>query len=155
MEKAKQSKSIWLGVVILTAITMSAALPGLIVCAVYGITWLMAICIVLLVHGFFGTTFYALALVGASRDIRVVDAVLNCHLTTTTDISMYIHAPIDTTIEAIRRSLKKGYIKGYIFDGNDLKPIEPPKDNCCAYCGRALSPTAIECPYCGGNVVKK
>ena len=28
MEKAKQSKSIWLGVVILTAITMAAALPG-------------------------------------------------------------------------------------------------------------------------------
>ena len=155
MEKAKQSKSIWLAVVILTAITMVGALPGIIISAVNDMMWLMAICIVVFIHGFFGITFYALALGGASRDVRTVDAVVNCHLTTVNDIAMYIHAPLDATAESIKRSMKKGYIRGHIFDGNELMLIEPPKDNLCEYCGRVLPSTAIECPYCGGNVVKK
>ena len=155
MKKAKQSKSIWLAVVILTAITTVGALPGLILSAINDITWLMAVCLVVFIHGFFGITFYALALGGASRDVRVVDAVVNCHLTTVNDISMYVHTAYGTTAESIRRSMKKGYIKGYIFDGEELKPIEPPKESRCEYCGRALPPTSTYCPYCGGTIVKE
>lgn len=155
MKKAKQSKNIWLAVVIITTVTAVAALPGLIISAVNDITWLMAVCLVVFIHGFFGITFYALALVGARRDARVVDAVVNCNLLTLNDISMYVHSDLNSTAESIRRSMKKGYIKGYIFDGNELLPIEPPKDNCCEYCGRTLPPTAIECPYCGGTTAKK
>lgn len=154
MKKAKQTKLVWLLVVIFTAVTAVAGLPCIIIGAIKDIMPLMAVSIVVFIHGFFGIIFYALALAGASHDVRVVDAVENNNLTTLNDIAMYAHLPLDSTSQSIRRSMKRGYIKGYIFDGEALVAIEKPKDSRCEYCGRALPPTAIECPYCGGTVAR-
>ena len=151
MDKAKRIKKIWLAVVIVTAVTAVAGLPALIVFAINDMMALMAVALVLFLHGFFGITFYALALSGASHDVRVVDAIDGQGLTNINDIAMCSALPIGSTADSIRRCMKRGYIVGYIFDGNDLIPIEK-KEYFCEYCGKTVAADTEICSSCGAHI---
>lgn len=150
MKRARRKRDIWLAVVIVTAITGVAGLPGTVLGAVNHIYALMGASILLLIHGFFGITFYAIAYANAARDFRVMKAVSG-GVHTLTDLSMNTGLPINVVGESLTRCMKRGYLEGYLFDGNALTEIVP-KESKCEYCGRMVSSNTFECPSCGAPI---
>lgn len=150
MKQAKQTWRIWFWVMLLTAITGVASIPGIVLFAIYKQFFLMAVCITLTVHAFFGITFYALAMANAAHDVRLLRSVKNYGLTTISDIASATGMPYTTAKESLERCIKRGYLDGYSFDGNTLQNIAPVERRC-IYCGRVLSSNDAECPGCGAN----
>ena len=158
MKKAKHAWKIWLLVLLLTAITGVAGIPGIILSAVNGIYVLMALCIALVAHAFYGITFYALAMANAGHDARVAGAVEQYGLSDLGQIAAAASLPPETAKQCLERCLRKGYLAGYMLTESGIAPIvnqrppEPEQPRYCAYCGRKLSPGDRVCPGCGAPV---
>ena len=150
MQQAKQNWHIWFWVMLLTAITGVASIPGIVLFAVYKQFFLMALCIVLTVHAFFGITFYAIAMANAAHDVRLLRMINSYELTTIADLASATGMPYNTTRESLERCIKRGYLEGYSFDGDTLQRIAPVERHC-TYCGRALLANEAECPGCGAS----
>jgi len=150
MEQAKRNRRIWFSVMLITAITGVASIPGIVLFAIYEQFFLMAVCIALTVHAFFGITFYALAMANAACDVRLLRAVSSYGLCTVADLASATGMSYSTAKESLARCIKRGYLEGYSFDGDTLQHIAP-IERYCAYCGRTLSPNEAECPGCGSS----
>ena len=150
MKQAKQSWHIWFWVMLLTAITGAASIPGIVLFAIYKQFFLMALCIVLTMHAFFGITFYAIAMANAAHDVRLLRTISNYELTTIADLASATGMSYSTTKESLERCIKRGYLEGYSFDGDTLQHIAPVERHC-IYCGRVLLANEAECPGCGAH----
>lgn len=157
MKQAKKSWHIWFWVTLLTAITGVASIPGIVLFAINKQFFLMAVCITLAVHAFFGITFYAIAMANASKDVRLIRAINSYGLGSVSDLASATGMAYNSAKECIERCIKRGYLQGYFFDGNTLQRIEPlvpaePTERRCAYCGSTLLEKEVKCPSCGASV---
>ena len=156
MKQAKKNWRIWFWVTLLTAITGVASIPGIVLFAINEQFFLMAMCITLTVHAFFGITFYAIAMANSAKDVRLLRAINTYGLGTVTDLASATGMAYNTAKESIERCIKRGYLVGYFFDGNFLERIEPiapaePIERRCAYCGSTLLQNEVKCPSCGSS----
>ncbi len=158
MKKAKKAWKIWLLVLLLTAVTGVGGIPGIIFSAVHEQYILMALCIALVAHAFYGTTFYALALANAGHDARVAGAVEQYGLCELPQIAAAASLQEGVAKQSLVRCLRKGYLTGYMLTDTGIAPIvdqrppEPEPPRFCTYCGRKLSPGDKVCPGCGAPV---
>lgn len=151
MEKAIKRRKIWLTVGILTAISGVLAIPGVVITALRGIYWLMAICICFLAHAFYGVSFYFVAFAGAGETVRCINAE-RAGLRSFQDISSFTGLTLSATKDRILKCIKNGYITGYLLTDEGLEEIKVPREERkCSYCGTVIAPDSDECSSCGAK----
>ena len=148
MEKAARNRKIWFWVMLLTSVTGVAGIPGIVLFAVHGNFLMMALCLFFTVHAFFGVTFYALAMANAGQDVRILAAIETYGALTVADLSAATSIPVGSVSASVNRSLRRGYLFGYTFDGTRLFRILPAERKC-PFCGSMISTAEAECPACG------
>lgn len=155
MKKAKKTWKIWFWVLLATAITGVGGIPGIIFSAIHDQYFLMALCIALVAHAFYGISFYALAMANAGHDVRVIGAVEQYGLCELQQIAAAASLPVETAKQSLQRCVRKGYLPGYQLTDTgiarivDQRPPEPEAPRYCTYCGRKLSTGDAVCPFCG------
>lgn len=153
MEKARRMQKIWLAVVILTAVTGVLGIPGIVLSALSGMYFLMAISIALVAHALYGITFYALAMARASREARVLKAVSDYGALTISEYSEATGITEQAVAEAIVAAIKRGWLTGYKFDGYRLSHVIAPERRC-PFCSTVYQGDTLECPSCGAPTDK-
>lgn len=149
-----KSKLIW-SVVITCALIVG--IPLLILGAVKGVWFLLAFGIACAVVGFYGTPLMWVSYAELRALKRVVDAVMEEHLNTVSEISSHLVLSERVAKQSVTKAINKKYITGYIFDGEKLVPNEKqaPKKKLvqtkCANCGGSLKEeqNTYVCEYCG------
>ena len=154
MQKAKNEKTLWLTVGILTAVFAVVAIPCIVFSALSGAYFWMAVAIAFTAHGFYGVTFYFLAFKRAGDRIRCVMAFED-GLRSIDKIGAYTMLTEEATRQVLGECLKKEFIRGYYLGEDRLLPIESEEekteDVLCAYCGAHLESIECECPCCGAR----
>ena len=115
--------------------------------------------IVCTVFGFYGMPILWVNFGSLKTLKRVVDAVMEEHLTTIAEIASQLQMQERETRDYVRKAINKKYITGYIYDGNTLVPNEKqaPKKKVsqtrCSNCGGVMEKTDTGwiCPYCGSK----
>ena len=123
-----------------------------------GKNWfVMALGIVFVVFGFYGTPLLWVAY-GSKRSLkRVVEAITEEHLYSNKDIALHIQTTEQNVKDQIIKAIRKKYITGFVYDGIELHLNEKQKQmnmvevNKCKNCSAALTVTQekIYCKYCG------
>lgn len=159
MNKAQKAKRNWLIVLILTAVLGVAGIPGTVITASAGIYPLMAVCIALIVHAFYGTVFYAFAFIAASNTVKVLKVWESAGITDIDEMSAAVMLRKNDTRAAMKRCIERGYIAGYTLTEKGFEPINDHRDKnaerFCRYCGRKLSDGQEVCPSCGAPAKNK
>lgn len=148
MKKAARNRRIWFFVMLFTSVTGVAAIPGIVLFALHGHYLLMAMCILFTVHAFFGVTFYALAMANAAEDVRILGAIESYGELSVSELSAATSIPVGSVSASVHRSLRRGYLVGYSFDGERLTRILPTERKC-LFCGSMINRSLDECPACG------
>ena len=157
------SKMFWVALVL--SVLFVIGIPLTIISANKGMTLPMIIGIIFLVVGFYGMPM-AWVSYGAVKSLkRVVDAVMEEHLTTNREVAQQLQVTEEMAKQSITKAINKKYITGYIYDGEVLTPNEKkaPKKriveagNICSRCGAPmdLSENNMVCPYCGTKYEKQ
>ena len=163
--ETKQSKTIdkALNKMLITSIVASIAFVVGIPLIIYGATnslWIfLGLGIAFVVFGFYGAPVLWTSYGTLKTQKRVVDAVMEEHLTSVSEIASQLQLSERTTKDYIRKAINKKYITGFIYDGNTLVPNEkqaPKKkmsQNRCPSCGGVMEKTDTGwiCPYCGSK----
>ncbi len=157
MERAKRTRIIWLWVAILTSVSAVAAIPAIVFSALGKSYFLMALAIALVVHGFYGVTFYFLAFAKSGDRLRCVRAVSEEGLRSYEAIGAYAMMTPAVARDTLAACLKREYIRGYYLGADRLLPIvseEEPRELVCDYCGTVVAGDITECPSCGARLSK-
>ena len=154
MKKALLRKRIWLIVGILTAVSIAAGVPLLVITALKAKYLLMAFLIARVAHGCYGVTFYFLAFASASADVKCLRAV-EMGVLAYSDISSIVMLQPDAVRAHLGKCLSKGYIRGYMLGDLGLEriasAIDPEELPRCEYCGTVLEQGSSECSSCGAK----
>ena len=154
MQRAKKEKTIWLVVGILTSVFGAAAIPCIILSALAGEYFWMAVAIAFTAHGFYGVTFYFLAFARAGDRLRCVKAFEE-GLRSYDKISAYTLLTEEATKNLLAECLKKEFIVGYFLAKDGLVEIVSEAEECegviCSYCGTLVKADECECPSCGAR----
>ena len=148
---------------ILAAVCFVGGIPLIVFGASQSLWPLLVIGIIFVVFGFYGSPMLWIQYGTLKTQKRVVDAVMEEHLTSVTEISSQLQMREKEVREYIKKGINKKYITGYLYDGNTLTPNEkqaPKKKivrSACPNCGGRLEPTetGYECPYCGSKFEKE
>lgn len=125
---------------------------------------IMGIGIAMTAIGFYGTPIIWISYGNMRTLKRVVDAVMEEHLTSIIEIATQLQISEREARDYIATGIRKKYIVGYIFDGANIKPNqkeEPKKKivkNKCPNCGAPLEKSETgnyHCPYCNSNFEKE
>ena len=156
MEKVQKIKKIWLITGIASAVLGVASIVGIVVFAINLLYAPMAISIALTAHAFYGCPFYFLAFGNARLCERAVSAALEHGLTDIESIAKFTMTKPNFAKTIVEKCLLKGYLTGYMLDGDKLVRLEPVqntdaevKDLKCKYCGTKLSNDEKVCSSCG------
>lgn len=151
------NKMFWVAMVL--SVLFVVGIPLTIVAATKGMTLPMVLGIIFIVVGFYGMPMAWVSYGGVKSLKRVVDAVMEEHLTTNKEVAQQLQVTEEEAKQNITKAINKKYITGYIYDGAVLTPNEkkaPKKkvvvaSNICARCGAPmdLSEHNMKCPYCG------
>ena len=165
MKKTLTNKVIWLIVSILVSISLPAGILMIILgFGLKGFLWMGILGIVLVVHGFYGVTFYWMQFGKVSKYHRIVKMIEKQHYYTAGEIAEATHIGRDFVNRTIRTAIERDWITGYKFDGNNLTlnenvPLKKEKtatrDFVCSYCGAKilnLSAGTLKCPNCGAKL---
>lgn len=149
---------------ITASVLFVVGIPMIIIFASEGLYFLMAIGIAFVVFGFYGSPLLWINYGGLRTLKRVVDAVVEENLTTTSEIATQLQKNEREVKGLITKAINKKYLKGYLFDGtnisqNDKLPIKKKKvvENKCKNCGGPLeaTETGFVCAYCGSKFDKE
>lgn len=120
---------------IVISVAFVVGIPILILGAVNSIWALLAFGIACVVIGFYGAPIIWVQY-GSNRTLkRVVDAVMEEHITTNAEIAQQLQIRERDAKAFITKAINKKYITGYIYNGVELIPNEkeaPKKKNCSA-----------------------
>ncbi len=147
MEKVKKIKKIWLITGISSAVLGAASIVGIVLFAINLLYVPMAISIAFTAHAFYGCPFYFIAFGNARLCERVVTAVLEHGLTDIESISKFTMAKPDFAKSLIEKCLMKGYLTGYMLDGDRLVSLE-------SVCDTDTEAEELKCKYCGTKLLK-
>ena len=154
MQRAKKEKTIWLVVGILTSVFGISAIPCIILSALAGEYFWMAVAIAFTAHGFYGVTFYFLAFARAGERLRCVKA-FDEGLRSYDKIGDYLLLNEQSTRKILAECLKKEFITGYYLGDEGLVEIESEAEKgeeiICSNCGSRLKVDERECPCCGAR----
>lgn len=154
---------IFLILTIVAAVCLIGGVPAIVFGATKGWWPLLVLGIVYVVFGFYGTPILWTNYWSLKAQKRVIEAVMEEHLTSVTEIASQLQMRENIVREFIRKSIGNKYIIGYIYDGVTLTPNEkqaPKKKivrSACPNCGGRLDSTenGYECPYCGSKFEKE
>lgn len=160
VNKDLKKKLIW---AIVATILFIVGIPITIIGATKSIWAILAFGIAFLVFGFYGAPILWISYGSFKTMKNVVDAVMEDHLTTNSEIAQQLQIREKMAKEYITNAIKKKYITGYIYDGTTLTPNkkEVPKKNIiankCPNCGGKLEQyeNGYKCPYCGSKFEKE
>ena len=161
-KRLKKHTNAWFWASLIVSVAFVAAIPGLVLSAVHGITFLLVICIVCLAGGFyampllwinFGNT------VGFKRLLVAVDAE---NLYSVEELSNHLGKTPAQVRSQLKAAIQKRYITDYLFVDDALVLNENRKQrkkvagNQCRNCGAPLVMTddGLVCPYCGALFVE-
>ena len=149
MELALKAKKKNTALAIILTIGLVAGIPLLVVGAVNmddnkGFVALLVIGIACVVAGFYGAPIAWTRLVTVNQELTLVKAVTEENLYTVADIAQRLSVNGKTASATLNNCIRKGYLVGYIREGDSLVLNE----------NRTLAPTAytIDCPRCGAQV---
>ena len=149
MELALKAKKKNTALAIVLTIGLVAGIPILVVGAVNmddnkGFVALLVIGIACVVAGFYGAPIAWTRLVTVNQELTLVKAVTEENLYTVADIAQRLSVNGKTASATLNNCIRKGYLVGYIREGDSLVLNE----------NRTLAPTAytIDCPRCGAQV---
>ena len=149
MELALKAKKKNTALAIVLTIGLVAGIPLLVVGAVNmddnkGFVALLVIGIACVVAGFYGAPIAWTRLVTVNQELTLVKAVTEENLYTVADIAQRLSVNGKTASATLNNCIRKGYLVGYIREGDSLVLNE----------NRTLAPTAypIDCPRCGALV---
>lgn len=156
MEKVQKIKKIWLITGIASAVLGVASIVGIAVFAINLLYVPMAISIALTAHAFYGCPFYFLAFGNARLCERAVSAISEHGFTDIESIAKFTMTKPNFAKTVVEKCLLKGYLTGYMLDGDKLVCLEPVQDTDaevgelkCRYCGTKLSNDEKVCSSCG------
>lgn len=138
-------------------------IPLIIYGAINSIWFLLGVGAACVLFGFYGTPILWVNY-GSLRSLkRVVDAVMEEHITSVNELSQHLSTNNNSIRQSITKAINKKYITGYIFDGNNLisNTKQSPKKQViqrkCANCGGTLIEieNGWKCEYCGSNFNKE
>ncbi len=104
-------------------------------------TAIMAIGVIFIVLGFYGSPVAWTKFSAQKKYIRVIVAIENEGFRDTTEIAKHLSMPQKDVVEAIRFSIEKQYLTDYTLDGTTILPLN---NNC------EPSVRSVQCPHCGG-----
>lgn len=149
MELALKAKKKNTALAIVLTIGLVAGIPLLVVGAVNmddnkGFVALLVIGIACVVAGFYGAPIAWTRLVTVNQELTLVKAVTEENLYTVADIAQRLSVNGKTASATLNNCIRKGYLVGYIREGDSLVLNE----------NRTLAPTAytIDCPRCGAQI---
>lgn len=105
-------------------------------------TAIMAIGIVFVVLGFYGSPIAWSRYSPKKKYPRIIDAIEREGFRDTTEIANHLSMPQKDVVEAVRVCVDKQYLCNYTIDGTKILPINNRPDDIGVY--------TVRCPYCGG-----
>ena len=148
---------------IVASCAFALGIPLIIYGAINSIWFLLGVGIACVLFGFYGTPILWVNY-GSLRSLkRVVDAVMEEHITSVNELSQHLSTNNNSIRQSITKAINNKYITGYIFDGNNLisNTKQSPKKQViqrkCANCGGTLIEieNGWKCEYCGSNFNKE
>ncbi len=131
------------------ALLMSCAfvvgIPLIPVGAVCKLWAVMAFGIACVVIGFYGLPFMWIGYADKLKLKRIVQSVLEEKLLSIEEISIHLNLQIQVVRDNISKAIDKGYLAGYIRQGDLLVPNERLK---------APDPITVKCESCGAKFIK-
>ena len=140
------------------SVGFAVGIPAIVLGAVNKIWAIMVIGIILVIAGFYGTPIIWVQYGAKRRLKRFVSAIENEHLYTVEDLAMHLNEQPEQVKATIHTIIEKGYISGYLFDGETLQlnlnrnKKEDLIQVVCESCGAKYTHSQREqgtCPYCG------
>ncbi len=152
MDKAIREMKIWLTVGIATSVLAVASIPLLVLTALKGYYFAMAVFIALVAHGFYGVTFYFLAYANSRVRIRCIEAFEDGQRRIAS-VARYAMIREDAARDALTVCIKKSYITGFVLSDSELVPIsrEDAAFTTCEYCGNLIAVGEKSCSSCGAT----
>lgn len=154
MQAVKKYKTQTFVVAMIASVLGAAAVPGIVLSAVHGVWWLMAICIALVANVFYGGAFYWMAYATAARMTRCVRAITVEGLNRMSDLASYLCCDVKTVSETVRKCMQRGYLNGYLLTQDGVSKIvrepEKPRGCRCPYCLGVYDSYTPFCPRCNG-----
>ncbi len=160
MEKiTNRCKSLFIWALTLSILAV-AGIPMIVLGAVNALWAVMVLGIVFVVAGVYVMPFLWVKF-GESKGVkRMVFAVEKEYVYSVKDLAMRFGMSEKAVVGSIRTCIEKGYLIGYLFDGNEIKANtnKPINDRVitvrCENCGATYSYDVDKkgkCPYCGGT----
>lgn len=105
-------------------------------------TAIMAIGIVFVVLGFYGSPMAWIRYASQKKYSRVIDAIKREGFRDATEIANHLSMQPNEVIEAVRVCIEKQYLTDYTIEENKIIPLNNRPDDLGVY--------TVQCPYCGG-----
>lgn len=105
-------------------------------------TAIMAIGIVFVVLGFYGSPMAWIRYAPQKKYSRVIDAIKREGFRDATEIANHLSMQPNEVIEAVRVCIEKQYLTDYTIEENKIIPLNNRPDDLGVY--------TVQCPYCGG-----
>lgn len=125
MEKVLKAKKIWLIAAIASAALGALSIAGIVIFALKLLYVPLGISIAFVAHAFYGCPFYLIAFGNARLCERTVTAVSDKKIFDIELISEEIKAKPNFTKNIVEKCINKGYIEGYMLEGDKLASTAP------------------------------
>lgn len=140
-----------------------AGIPLIVISATKSNTFGLIVGIILVVFGFYGAPMLWISYASFKQQGRVVDAVTKENIYTVNGIATQLQLSPEQVKTHLSKAVSKNYLKGYLFDGNELKINNNKKQEKqtyqkkCENCGGNLekNENGYYCPYCNAKFDKQ
>ncbi len=157
MENLKQSMKSTKGFAIFLSVMMPVGIVGTVLSAINKLHWPLAISIIFIILGFYVMPILWANLSTQKFQAKVLQAIEDDKLETATKISAKLLSNNKEIAGAITTLIRKQYLSGYTFDGENITALEEGKlkqnvsSKKCPNCGAPVRQTKENphCPYCG------
>ena len=145
MSNLNKSAFIWFIIAFVGAVLFVGGIPMIIFGAIKHITPIMILGIICTGLNFYFMPIAWIIYGGRKKYLRITQAVKEENIVTVQQLSQTLSTPENQMILDVKAMFEKGYMKGYLFDGqkitlNQNRKLEGNK-------------VTIKCPNCGANVV--
>ena len=163
MELALKAKKRNFALALILTLGLIAGIPCIVLGATNmgdnkGFVALLVFGIVGTVLGFYGSPLMWTRLATVNQELTVVQAVTQEHLYTVADLAQRLSVNGKTASATLNNCIRKGYLVGYIREGdrlvlNENRALGPTQYTLvCSHCGATVELTkgdTARCPYCG------
>ena len=147
---------------LLVTVAFVAGIPGIVLSAIHGITFLLVICIVFVGGGFYAMPLLWVSYGGKVGFKRLLVAVDTENIYRVEDLAAHLGKTPQEIRSMLKTAIQKRYITDYLFIDDALVLNENRKQrkkiagNQCRNCGAPLVMTddGLICPYCGALFVE-